>query len=484
MTLVEQMKQAGYKPVQDQPQSGGLLDAMKNAGYSPKVVTPPAPAKKSFWQQAGEFVAPLGKVLGESFAQKEASKMQEQATAQQEQNTKMILQRLKTTSDPVKRSSLIQALQRSGQTQTIQEQTPGYNTTNRQVIGSGLTTLGSALGGGSLGAKSLLGAVAENAVGGSVFGVGGAMERNAGTGETIASGALGGALGAGGVLAGKLASKAVSRLKLPENSWSLILKQSPTEVAKNPKLAQQVAETGVTGLTRKSLSKQFGGLIQDVEVKLDDLLQNKQGNIQTQNVAKYLDELKSAYSQIPGEIGAVNTIDNIANDLLKRGNTITIQDANKLKRGIYQLVEKSYGKGLLEAPAKIEAQKILASGLKQEIEKLIPEVKGLNKQQAVYIQAKKAIDKAITRTSGKGIAGTGIGMLDILSGGVGAVSFGGPAGVATILGVRGLKSAGFLSVEARAVTKLIQEFDRMSPTRRMLFYQFLNAVTSGRQKGD
>jgi hypothetical protein len=305
------------------------------------------------------------------------------------------------------------------------------------------------------------------------------MERNAGTGETLASGALGGALGTGGVLLGKGASKVLS--KLPENAWSQILKQSPTEVAKNPKLAQQVAEAGVTGLTRKSLSKQFSGLIQDVEVKLDDLLQNKQGNILTQNVAKYLDELKGAYSQIPGETGAVNIIDNIASDLLKRGKTITVQDANKLKRGIYQLVEKSYGKGLLEAPAKVEAQKILASGLKQEIEKLIPEVRGLNKQQAVYLQAKKAIDKAITRTSGKGIAGSGIGMLDILGGGIGTISGGGPAGIAAILGLRAIKSAGFLSTEARAVTKLIQEFEKMSPTRRVLFYQFLNAVTGGQK---
>lgn len=479
MTLAEQMKQAGFKPVQNESQSGGLLNAMQGAGYTPKTATPTKPAKKSFWQQAGEFVAPLGKVLGESFAQKDASKMQEQATAQQEQNTKMILQRLKTTTDPQKRSALIQALQRSGQTQTIQEQTPGYNTTNKQVIGSGLSTLGSALSGGSLGAKSLLGSVAENAVGGAVFGVGGAMERNAGTGETLASGALGGALGTGGVLLGKGASKVLS--KLPENAWSQILKQSPTEVAKNPKLAQQVAETGVTGLTRKSLSKQFSGLIQDVEVKLDDLLQNKQGNILTQNVAKYLDELKGAYSQIPGETGAVNIIDNIASDLLKRGKTITVQDANKLKRGIYKLVEKSYGKGLLEAPAKVEAQKILASGLKQEIEKLIPEVRGLNKQQAVYLQAKKAIDKAITRTSGKGIAGSGIGMLDILGGGIGTISGGGPAGIAAILGLRAIKSAGFLSTEARAVTRLIQEFEKMSPTRRVLLYQFLNAVTGGQK---
>jgi len=40
-----------------------------------------------------------------------------------------------------------------------------------------------------------------------------------------------------------------------------------------------------------------------------------------------------------------------------------------LKRDIYAVISKSYGKGAFEIPAKTEAQKIMAAGLKQELRK-------------------------------------------------------------------------------------------------------------------
>lgn len=268
--------------------------------------------------------------------------------------------------------------------------------------------------------------------------------------------------------------------KVPETAWSSILKRTSVDVAKNPKLPAQAAKTGLTGLSRQAIANKAEKAIQSIEVSLDDLLSNSKGTISTAKVAGYLNGVRGAYASIPGEENSVKVIDSIASQLLerfKKGESMTPLEANQLKRDIYQVIAKSYGRGVFEIPAKTEAQKLVALGLKQEIERVIPEAKTLNQKQAVYLQIKKALDKTIARSQGKGLAGTGVGLYDLLTGGIAetaGLATGPPlAGLGAIAVKKGAESPAVLS----SVSKLFNFFNQLSPTKKLLFYQALKGLT-------
>jgi hypothetical protein len=279
-----------------------------------------------------------------------------------------------------------------------------------------------------------------------------------------------------------IAAKGVEKIinKVPDTAWTSILKRSPTDTAKNPLLPKQAAQTGLTGLTRQSIATKAERAIQSIEVTLDDLLSKSKGTINSAKVAGYLNDLRTAYAAIPGEQFSVGIIDDIASQLLesfKHGKAMTVLEANQLKRDIYSVIAKSYGKGAFEIPAKVEAQKIIAAGLKREIEAVIPEVKSLNQKQAVYIQIKKALDKTIARTEGKGIAGTGVGLYDLLLGGIGT-GFGAVAGNPALgVGLVITKKTAESPIVLSATAKLLNHFNQLSPTKKILFYQALKGLT-------
>lgn len=284
-------------------------------------------------------------------------------------------------------------------------------------------------------------------------------------------------LGGGFSVAAKGVEKILQRI--PETAWTSILKRTPTEASKNPNLPKQAAQTGLTGATRQNLANKANQAIQAIEVSLDDLLSKSQGTINTAKVTGYLSDLRTAYAAIPGEQASVKAIDDIATQLLesfKQGKAMSLVEANQLKRNIYNVIAKSYGKGMLEIPAKTEAQKLVAAGLKREIEKVIPEVKSLNERQAVYLQIKKALDKTIARTEGKGIAGTGVGLYDLLIGGIGTGAGAVTGNPLLGLGLVAGKKTGESSLVLSATSKLLTYFDQLSPTKKLLFYDAIKGM--------
>jgi hypothetical protein len=298
------------------------------------------------------------------------------------------------------------------------------------------------------------------------------------TKSAIVGGATMGALD----LAGKGISKVIN--KIPETAWSSILKRTPTVASKNPQLEKQLSKTGVIGTSRSSLSNKFGKEIQNIELNISGVLEGKEGNIPTKNIISNLESLKKTYSQIPGEESSVSAIENIQKELIsKYGENIDRIVGNNLKKNIYQLIQNSYKKGLLEIPAKTESQKIIARSLKQEIEKIAPETIPLNQREAIFVQAKKAIDKTIARQTGKGVLGTGIGGYDILTG-IGSGLFTGNPVVA--LGAIGAKKLGespaVLSTVSAGATKLIDIFNDLSPTQKVLFYTGLRGLVTESSK--
>ena len=280
-------------------------------------------------------------------------------------------------------------------------------------------------------------------------------------------------------------SRAIASIleKVPETAWSAILKRSPIEAAKNPELPAQAAKAGLLSTTRTGLIEQAKRGVQAIEVTLDDILSKTEEKVSGSKVANYLDELSSAYSGIPGEQSSVSAIQEIANSVRALGE-MTAKQANNLKRDIYSLISKTYGKGMLEIPAKREAQKLVAYGLKKEIEAIVPGVKSLNAKQAVYLQVKKALEKSVSRAEGKGVAGTGIGLYDFLTMGVGTLAgtaTGNPLlGVGAVLTKKAAESPAILS----SASALLEYFNTLSPTKKLLFYNFIKSATSGLVQND
>lgn len=284
------------------------------------------------------------------------------------------------------------------------------------------------------------------------------------------AGILGGAFG--------VISKPLENLlkNIPDTAWSSILKRTPTEASKKPNLPAEAAKTGMTSFTRQGLANEAQRNVQRIEVALDDLLTRTPGKVGTLKIAPYLDELRNAYAAIPGEQASVEAIDAVMRDFLKK-KSLTLKEANDLKRKIYENISRSYGRGMLEVPVKTDAQKAIAAGLKREIEKVIPEAKTLNERQAVYIQIKKALDKTIARTEGKGIAGTGVGLYDLLIGGIGTGA-GAVTGTPLLgLGAVALKKTGESPIVLSSVAKLLNYFNQLSPTKKLLFYEALKGMT-------
>jgi hypothetical protein len=268
--------------------------------------------------------------------------------------------------------------------------------------------------------------------------------------------------------------------KVPQTAWSSILKRTPIEAAKSPLLPKQAVETGLTGLTRDSIANKAQSAIQSIEVTLDDLLSKSSAKINPAKIAGYLGDLRQSYAAIPGEQPSVKVIDNILDDLysgFKEGKSLSAVEANQLKRDIYSVIAKSYGKGAFEIPAKVEAQKTIARGLKTEIEKVIPEAKTLNERQAVYIQIKKALDKTIARTEGKGIAETGVGLYDLLIGGIGTGAGAATGNPLLGLGVVAVKKTAESPIVLSSTAKLLNYFNTLSPTKKLLFYQAIKGLT-------
>lgn len=73
-------------------------------------------------------------------------------------------------------------------------------------------------------------------------------------------------------------------------------------------------------------------------------------------------------------------------ELVEKGPTMSVQDAQRLKQGTYKVLEKKYGQ---LGSAETEAQKALARGLKEQIAEAVPEVGPLNAKQSELIKALK-----------------------------------------------------------------------------------------------
>jgi hypothetical protein len=127
-------------------------------------------------------------------------------------------------------------------------------------------------------------------------------------------------------------------------------------------------------------------LIDDVNTDISSRIAGSTATIDKGNVVNALGSVRNKFANQVSPTGDLNAIRGVMDDFMQHptypGQTLPIQAAQELKKGTYKTLSKKYGQ---LGSAEVEAQKGLARGLKDEIANAIPEISGLNAQEAKLI---------------------------------------------------------------------------------------------------
>jgi hypothetical protein len=183
--------------------------------------------------------------------------------------------------------------------------------------------------------------------------------------------------------------------KLPSNIYKRAVKFSSTipteEINKlvNTALDNEILPTA-NGLDKlKSKINVLNKEITDI-IKLSDKRGQK---VNISNFFRYIDELRNE-TIFQTEFKAVNRV---VNDFGKRLRTkefklkMSPMEAQRIKQRLYKQLETAYSK-ITQQPIKKETAMVIASGIRQTLEDLIPGIRKLNQNEGSLINLRKAID--------------------------------------------------------------------------------------------
>lgn len=251
-------------------------------------------------------------------------------------------------------------------------------------------------------------AVATGAIGAtSAAAEGGDAEQIAESAATM--GLLGAMGGSGGT-----STKDVLAHLIPENLPSRLYQSAVKfQTGKKMKIEDRNARIK-TGLkeeivpSRKGLEK-LGERIETLNNTIDSVIKDaaKTGDtVSAANIVKRIDQLKTKFKNqaLPSEDLAI--LDAAKEQFLAfHGEQIPVAKAQAIKRGTYaQLRNKAYGE--LKS-ARIEAEKALARGIKEELAAKYPELTGLNAKEGSLIKLNESIEQAVKRIENRDLVGIG-----------------------------------------------------------------------------
>lgn len=334
-----------------------------------------------------EGLASTGRVISGSVAKD--IKTQEEADNALQKLTYVF----KNEKNPAKKAQLGQLLQSqlSAKGMSATEIDPGLNLTPKEIIGSAANVALNVAAPTAFkgGAKAVLG---KNALLGAGYGAASGLEKNRTTSGVIGS-AVGGALvgtAIGGI--GLLAKSAKDFLttKTPEWVMNKAVKPALQDLKKNVKygsntLGKELLEDGVKGGPKKLLE-----IAESKTVEFENQLQKELTNpalsearITREKIVPYLKDFIEQKAGTPGASGDVKRIQNIIDTI---PDTMTLPEANIMKRRIYKELRDVAYKLDAKLGVKANALKQIASGLKTEIENEVGGtiVKDINQKLSIY----------------------------------------------------------------------------------------------------
>lgn len=337
---------------------------------------------------------------------------------------------------------------------------PGLNLSNKEILGSAANiVLNIATPGGFKGGKAAV--IGKNALTGAGFGAASGLEKNRSTkgiiGSTIGGGIVGGALGVATV--GLKALKDFVSVTTPKWLMDKAVKPTLDEARKsiklgNETLGDELLKEGVSGSPEKLL-KISESKLNTLEDELQKIISSSEvadKRITRDSLAPYIKELSEAKAGTPGLQGDVQRIKNVFDSIPEE---MTLQEANVMKRRIYnELRDVSY-KLDAKLSTKGKVLKSIARGLKEQIEVSVggDTVKSINQRLSLYGRLENRIVDQMARS----MRNNAFGLTDAIltSGGLATMN---PLGVLAGLGAAGVKhaagSTGFRTGAAQRLSKL------------------------------
>lgn len=135
-------------------------------------------------------------------------------------------------------------------------------------------------------------------------------------------------------------------------------------------------------------------IIGGLNTQISSKIANSTATIDKAKVMTRLDDTKRMFGNQVSPTSDLAAIDRVGDDFLAHplypGTSMPVQAAQQLKQGTYKTLSKKYGQ---LGGAETEAQKGLARGLKEEIADAVPEIAGLNAQEAKLITTLKVAER-------------------------------------------------------------------------------------------
>jgi hypothetical protein len=332
-----------------------------------------------------------------------------QRDIQVQQNADASVQKLvyaaKQEKDQEKKRRLLEMAQKLGGQNIAPEQIdPGLKLTNKEILGSAANVvLNVATPGAFKGGKAAV--VAKNAAMGAGYGAASGLEKNRSAsgiaGSTIGGGIIGTFTGLFGL--GAKAAKDFVGVKTPEWIMNKAVKPALQDLKKNVKygtatLGKELLDEGVKGGPKKLLQ-----IADDKLNSLEDELQRvltqpglDEARITRQQIRPYLKELVETKKGVPGLGGEAQRIEGIWKSMPE---AMTLQEANQMKRRIYQELRDVSYKMDAKLGTRAAALKQIAKGLKTEIENTVggTVVSDINKKLSIYGRLENAMVDQLAR---------------------------------------------------------------------------------------
>lgn len=271
-------------------------------------------------------------------------------------------------------------------------------------------------------------------------------------GSTL-KGAAGGA--AGGAIIG-VGAKALKGLvkNVPERIMNSLfrepIKATKAAIGKGETLGEKALQKGemggVEGIYQKALNK-----TQEIEQQLQDKLFGTNKVVSIDSVRKTAEPMINKYTQAGNKQAAQAIIDRIGAIESESGSLIPAARANEIKRTLYDEARKAYG---TEASAGMEGIKTIARGIKEQIGN-VPGIKQLNQDLSYYGRVADSMADQIARTGGRNNL---LSLTDAVLAG-----FGGPTGIAAVVGRNVLGSSQAKTVGAQGLYQTGKMLEKAAP---------------------
>lgn len=192
---------------------------------------------------------------------------------------------------------------------------------------------------------------------------------------------------------------------------------------KGKTLGQELLDRNIKG-SDKSILETAEARLKQNEDALQGILSASTEKIKKSELAPYFKSLSAKMKKTPGMGGEIEQINKVLSEIPK---TMTLSEANAMKRNLYGALSDKAFKLDATLATKKDAMKSLASGIKDLLEKKTGDdtVRKLNQELSVFGRARDSVTDKVVRKERNNILGLGN-----ITTGVGGAIAGGPVGAA------------------------------------------------------